>query len=211
MARLTREQSQALTREKLLASASEMVARDGYSGASIERIAEEAGFSKGAFYSNFANKEDIFLQLLERNAGGDVVELTERLRSIDEPKDVIESLCEWANQRAKDKRWGTLAIDLLRIARRDNTLEDRHLRLFSDQWEGLGRLLSDKLFPHDVAEPRPLYVGGIVLELVYGGMSSFMDDRAPGEMVRVALTSMHEAHLYRYKVEKAARRRTAAS
>ncbi|TIS14873.1 MAG: helix-turn-helix transcriptional regulator, partial [Mesorhizobium sp.] len=80
MARLTREQSQALTREKLLASASEMVARDGYSGASIERIAEEAGFSKGAFYSNFTNKEDIFLQLLERNAGGDVVELTERLR-----------------------------------------------------------------------------------------------------------------------------------
>ncbi|TIO45292.1 MAG: helix-turn-helix transcriptional regulator, partial [Mesorhizobium sp.] len=131
-----------------MASASEMVARDGYSGASIERIAEEAGFSKGAFYSNFTNKEDIFLQLLERNAGGDVVELTERLRSVDEPKDVIESICEWANQRAKDKRWGTLAIDLLRIARRDNTLEDRHLRLFRDQWEGLGRLLSEKLFPY---------------------------------------------------------------
>ncbi|TIM70000.1 MAG: TetR/AcrR family transcriptional regulator [Mesorhizobium sp.] len=201
MARLTREQSQALTREKLLASASEMVARDGYSGASIERIAEEAGFSKGAFYSNFTNKEDIFLQLLERNAGGDVVELTERLRSVDEPKDVIESICEWANQRAKDKRWGTLAIDLLRIARRDNTLEDRHLRLFRDQWEGLGRLLSEKLFPHGDAEPRPLYVG----------VSSFMDDRAPGEMVRVALTSMHEAHLFRHKNGKAVRKRTAAS
>lgn len=211
MARLTREQSQALTREKLLASASEMVAREGYSGASIERIAEEAGFSKGAFYSNFTNKEDIFLQLLESNAGGDVVELTERLRSVDKPKDVIESLGEWANQRAKDKRWGTLAIDLLRIARRDNTLEDRHLRLFRDQWEGLGRLLSDKLFPYGAPEPRPLYVGGIILELVYGGMSSFMDDKAPGEMVRVTLTSMHEAHLYRHTIGKAARKRTAAS
>ena len=211
MARLTREQSQALTREKLLASASEMVARDGYSGASIERIAEEAGFSKGAFYSNFTNKEDIFLQLLERNAGGDVVELTERLRGVDQPKDVIDSICEWANQRAKDKRWGTLAIDLLRIARRDNTLEDRHLRLFRDQWEGLGRLLSEKLFPYGDAEPRPLYVGGIVLELVYGGMSSFMDDRAPGEMVRVALTSMHEAHLHRHKNEKSTPKRASAS
>ena len=73
MARLTREQSQALTREKLLLSASEVVARDGYSGATIERIAEEAGYSKGAFYSNFATKEEIFLQLLERHAGGDVV------------------------------------------------------------------------------------------------------------------------------------------
>lgn len=199
MARLTREQSQALTREKLLSSASEVVARDGYSGATIERIAEEAGFSKGAFYSNFTNKEDIFLQLLERNAGGDVVELTELLDVHDDPKDVIDALCNWANQRAKDKRWGTLAIDLLRIARRDNTLEDRHLRLFKDQWEGLGKLLCRKLFPHGDSDVTPLYVGGIVLELVYGGMASFMKEDTPGEMVRFALTSMHHAHLYQHE------------
>ncbi|BCH27774.1 TetR family transcriptional regulator [Mesorhizobium sp. L-8-10] len=211
MARLTREQSQALTREKLLASASEVVARDGYSGATIERIAEEAGFSKGAFYSNFANKEDIFLQLLERNAGGDVIELTERLHGMDDPRVIIDSMSDWANQRAKDKRWGTLAIDLLRIARRDNTLEDRHLKLFRDQWEGLGRLLSGKLFPYDGSDLSPLHVGGIVLELVYGGMASFMSEKAPGEMVRAALTSMHEAHLYRHASPEIREARAAAS
>ncbi len=198
MARLTREQSQALTREKLLLSASEVVARDGYSGATIERIAEEAGYSKGAFYSNFTNKEDIFLQLLESNAGGDVVELTDLLDGYDDPNDVINVLCDWANRRAKDKRWGTLAIDLLRIARRDNTLEERHLRLFRDQWEGLGKLLIQKLFPGGDSDVSPLFVGGIVLELIYGGMSSFMQEDTPGEMVRVALTSMHLAHLYRH-------------
>lgn len=197
MARLTREQSQALTREKLLLSASEVVARDGYSGATIERIAEEAGFSKGAFYSNFANKEDIFIQLLERNAGGDVVELTDLLEGYDDPKDVIDAMCDWANQRAKDKRWGVLAIELLRIARRDNSLEERHLRMFKEQWEGLGLLLSRKLFPHGKPEISPLYVGGVVLELTYGGISSFMNDDSPGEMVRAALMSMHCAHLYR--------------
>lgn len=197
MPRLTREQSQALTREKLLASASDVVARDGYSGATIERIAEEAGYSKGAFYSNFSSKEDIFLQLLERHAGGDVVELTALLGGLDDPNKVIDGLCEWANKRAKDKRWGTLAIDLLRIARRDNTLEERHLRIFRDQWEGLGKLLSRKLFPYGEPEIGPLILGGVVLELVYGGLSSFMNEESPGQMVRAALTSMHLAHLHR--------------
>lgn len=197
MARLTREQSQALTREKLLLSASEVVARDGYSGATIERIAEEAGFSKGAFYSNFTNKEDIFLQLLERNTGSDVVELTALLQDCDTPQAVIDALGNWANQRAKDKRWGMLAVDLLRIARRDNTLQDRHLRMFTQQWEGLGKLLIRKLFPHGDAEVSPLYVGGVVLELTYGGIASFMKDESPGEMVKFALTSMRLAHLYR--------------
>jgi len=205
MARLTREQSQALTREKLLLSASEVVARDGYSGATIERIAEEAGYSKGAFYSNFATKEEIFLQLLERHAGGDVVELTGLLDGVDDPKEIIDAMCDWANQRAKDKRWGTLAIDLLRIARRDNTLEERHLRLFKEQWEGLGRLLSGKLFPYG-SDIEPLYVGGVVLELIYGGLSSFMKDDSPGEMVRATLISMHQAHLYRHTKQPASRK-----
>lgn len=196
MARLTREQSQALTREKLLRAASDIVARDGYSGATIEGIAEAAGFSKGAFYSNFANKEDIFLQLLESHAGGDVVELTDLLRKCEEPDDVIDVICKWANKRAKDERWGPLAIDLLRIARRDNTLEERHLRIFRTQWEGLGKLLSSKLFPYGGPEISPLIVGGVVLELVYGGISGFMHAKAPGEMVRAALTSMHLAHLH---------------
>jgi TetR/AcrR family transcriptional regulator, transcriptional repressor of aconitase len=198
MPRLTRRQSQALTRGKLLASASEVVARDGYSGATIDRIAEEAGFSKGAFYSNFANKEDIFLQLLERNAGGDVIELADLLENRDDPDDVIDALCEWANMRAKDKRWGTLAIDLLRIARRDNTLEERHLRPFREQWEGLGKLLARKLFPKGRSDFDPLYVGGVVLELTYGGLGSFMKADAPGEMVRLVLTSMRLAHLEKH-------------
>ncbi|BCH35717.1 TetR family transcriptional regulator [Mesorhizobium sp. L-8-10] len=197
MARLTREQSQALTREGLLLAASEIVSRDSYSGVTIERIAEEAGFSKGAFYSNFANKEEIFLQLLELHAGRAVVELTDRLEGIEDPEHAIDSLCGWATQRAKDKRWGALAVDLLTIARREDALEDRHLRLFRDQWEGLGRLLSRKLFPGYSCDLEPLYVGGIVMELIYGGISSFMGEETPGDMLRAALTSMRQAHLHR--------------
>ena len=57
--RLTRAQQQAVTRERLLAAAEQVFARYGYGGASIELITSEAGYSKGAIYSNFESKEAV--------------------------------------------------------------------------------------------------------------------------------------------------------
>ena len=65
--RLTRTQQQAQTRERLLAAAERVVARCGYGGASIDLISAEAGYSKGAVYSNFESKEAVFLELLCRH------------------------------------------------------------------------------------------------------------------------------------------------
>jgi len=62
--RLSRPQQQAVTRERLLATAESVFSRLGYGGASVDLIAAEAGYSKGAVYSNFPNKEAIFLELL---------------------------------------------------------------------------------------------------------------------------------------------------
>jgi len=65
-ARLTREQSRAQTRERLLTAARGVFARRGFHGASVDEIASEAGFSTGALYSNFDGKEDLFLVLMDR-------------------------------------------------------------------------------------------------------------------------------------------------
>ena len=64
--RMTREQSKANTRERLLDAARSVFASRGFRGASVEEIASEAGFSTGALYSNFDGKEDLFLVLMER-------------------------------------------------------------------------------------------------------------------------------------------------
>ena len=118
MARLTREESQALTRAKLLANAVRVVAAEGYEGASIDKIAEAAGYSKGAFYSNFASKEELFLELLETHAGQDVVEIARLLDGVSVPAAIIDRFCEWADSRASDPTWGLLALELMRRARR---------------------------------------------------------------------------------------------
>ena len=63
--RISRSKRQAETRGELLAAAARVFARRGYDGASVTEIAEEAGYSHGAVYSNFAGKEDLFLALYE--------------------------------------------------------------------------------------------------------------------------------------------------
>jgi len=63
--RMTRKESKAFTRERLLEAARRVFASNGFHGASVEEIASAAGFSTGALYSNFDGKEDLFLALME--------------------------------------------------------------------------------------------------------------------------------------------------
>ena len=62
---LTPERRRALTRRHLLDAAAVVFAKEGFHGASIDAIAAAAGFTKGAIYSNFRSKDDLFLELLD--------------------------------------------------------------------------------------------------------------------------------------------------
>lgn len=66
--RLSREESRQQTRERLLAAAATVIPRAGFQGASVEEITAEAGFSRGAFYSNFEDKNELFATLLQQMA-----------------------------------------------------------------------------------------------------------------------------------------------
>ena len=63
--RLSRSERSALTRAELLEAAERRFYRDGYHGTSLEAIAEEAGYTKGAVYSAFDSKAGLFLALLD--------------------------------------------------------------------------------------------------------------------------------------------------
>ena len=67
--RLTRRESRQRSRGVKLVNAAERVfVRTGFDAASVEHIAAEAGFSRGAFYSNFKSKDEIFLACSTGNA-----------------------------------------------------------------------------------------------------------------------------------------------
>jgi AcrR family transcriptional regulator len=65
--RLSREESRELTTKRLLDAAQRLFARKGLSATSVEDIAAEAGYSRGAFYSNFDSKNDLFIEILRRD------------------------------------------------------------------------------------------------------------------------------------------------
>ena len=62
---LTRKEKQAHTCECLMQSAARVFTRRGLQQASIDEVAEDAGFTKGAFYANFKSKEELFLAMLD--------------------------------------------------------------------------------------------------------------------------------------------------
>lgn len=194
MARLTREESQARTKARLLEYAPQVLAREGYEGASVDKIAEAAGFSKGAFYSNFTSKEEFFLELLERHAGQDVVEIGKLLDGVSDAEVIIDRICDWVEERAADPTWGLLVLELFRRARREATFGTRHATLFHDQWSGVGELLLP--IAPNWPDPKPELLGAMVLELTYGAASSFSQGEGPGvgDLVRLALTSVHSAY-----------------
>jgi AcrR family transcriptional regulator len=62
--RLTREESRAQTRLHLLESAQILFARQGFEGTSVDHVTENAGYSRGAFYSNFETMEALLIALI---------------------------------------------------------------------------------------------------------------------------------------------------
>jgi AcrR family transcriptional regulator len=62
--RLTRAEAKEQTRQRLLESAARAFAEQGFGGASLEEIAESAGYSTGALYANFANKDQLFMEVV---------------------------------------------------------------------------------------------------------------------------------------------------
>ncbi|WP_295791597.1 TetR/AcrR family transcriptional regulator [uncultured Microbacterium sp.] len=72
------------TRTRLMDAAAEMFAEVGIEASSVEAVCERAGFTRGAFYSNFASKEELFLALCTRSAEVTVAMVRERVTSIED-------------------------------------------------------------------------------------------------------------------------------
>jgi AcrR family transcriptional regulator len=98
--RLTREESKARTRKELLRAANRLFVRNGFVATSLADIAEEAGLTKGAVYSNFESKEDLFLALLHETDEGKRTPVREDLA----PSDL--SHVSGATPRDRARAWG---------------------------------------------------------------------------------------------------------
>lgn len=117
--RLSRAERKELTRELLLDAAIEVFARKGYHGASLDDVAEAAGFTKGAVYSNFPRKSDLFRELVEREASRRGAALTTAVKAVDVAL-LPELAAEWlARQSGESRDWDVLTVEFWLAAVRD--------------------------------------------------------------------------------------------
>ena len=92
--RLTRAEAKGRTRERLLDAAAQTFARKGYAGATVEEIAEAAGYTIGALYAHFGGKQELFLELMSSRASRRRTAVAEILGA-DDGRDPVDALAEF--------------------------------------------------------------------------------------------------------------------
>jgi AcrR family transcriptional regulator len=121
MARKTRAEAQATTRAQLVATAKQMFFKDGYHPTSLDKVADAAGYSKGAVYSNFRNKDELCTAVLDEVRAERLGEVIEMMARPDTPAR-IEALRDWAQRVIGDPGWTTLEVEFAVHARRSEDL-----------------------------------------------------------------------------------------
>jgi len=116
--RMSRAQRKEMTRELLLDAAIGVFAEKGYHGASLDDVADAAGFTKGAVYSNFTRKADLFRALLERESGRYDQALTQTVEAV--PLELLPDVAaELLETPESDQETRTLLVEFWMAAVRD--------------------------------------------------------------------------------------------
>jgi AcrR family transcriptional regulator len=100
--RAQRQRRGIVTRSQLIRSARHIFARDGFEHARIEDIALRARKTRGAFYDNFKDKEDVFLAIFEEDMARDLTELGPLLLALPTLKERMEALAQYLVRLSKD-------------------------------------------------------------------------------------------------------------
>lgn len=138
------------TRTRLLDAATEVFAEHGLQGASVEQICSRADFTRGAFYSNFSSKEELFTALLRReykHRADLIQESATRLSALLEkstdpitPEIVVQYVSEFFTPPPGQERWFALETEFLLLALRDTEGTIQFIdfgRQFRDEFSGL--------------------------------------------------------------------------
>ena len=154
--RLSRAERRERTRQELISAAEACFVSRGFHASSVDEVAERAGYTKGAVYSNFAAKEDLFFAVYERRVERLLTEVDPGLRRAG-----AEHAFDWLattliERRDRDDGWLAVFLEFWAHALRYPELRDRfaaiHARLLEPLAEAVQQLAEDRglALPADV-------------------------------------------------------------
>lgn len=171
----------AQTRARLLDAAFQVFAAKGFGQATIEEVCSTAGFTRGAFYSNFTTMEELFYALYERHAALITDQVAQALAA--PAKDLAEATGRVVDSLLLDRQWALVRGDfVLHAARHPEVAAEWKARQ-----DGLRAVLASRLAPTSARAnmPEPLRTPAMLAEaamIVYHGvMDAMLIEADPAE------------------------------
>lgn len=139
--RVTRAERQAQTRERLIEVARRTFLDDGYAATSLEKVAVEAGFSKGAVYSNFQGKEELCLAVLDEIHGELIDGVIEAFSGEADIDVKLKSFLDWARVSLGEPKWTALLVEFAAVARSNEWVATELIRRQRDVTTAIAELI----------------------------------------------------------------------
>ncbi len=161
---------------RLIEAAERVFIRKGFDDASVEEISETAGYSRGAFYSNFDSKEQVFLAVIDR---GRPKPLDDLFQQLSEPADRMGALREWYSQQWRLKDFIVLRMEFSRRAMRDRSVRKHLAELRRRELDTYAASLSRYLGGNSGRPGSQAEIIALVLLAVAHGLGSLAIDTEP--------------------------------
>ncbi|MBB4929630.1 AcrR family transcriptional regulator [Lipingzhangella halophila] len=193
--RLTREQQRWRNRMKLLAAAERLFADRGITGASMDDVAAEAGLTKGAVYSNFANKEELVMQVLWQQAGTpENAEAQKLFSSGRSPEEIVDDYGTlWAATVRSEERadYSKVALEYIAHALREPRLRaELAAFIFPPKEHGAGHAFQRPGTEFAKLDSDRVQTLVTALSIGFGALTLIDQERCPPELFGTALRLM---------------------
>lgn len=142
--RLTNEERKQETRKMLLDSAAETFANLGFHGASVDKIAEFAGFTKGAVYTHFKSKEELFLALLEQQMHSHLNTLQQIINEEESIDHFIKKMGYYFDlDKQNNQAWSILNMEFLLYAMRNVSVRKKWTDMILESVEHISTVINN--------------------------------------------------------------------
>ena len=190
MTRLTRAESQARTRALIVEAATRLFLHDGFQVTSLEQIGEEAGFTRGAVYSNFPSKTAMGIAVIDELYEREARTLEAALEEAGDLASWFDALAAWAEQTIGEPQWTRLEIELAAFSAHEESYKAATAERYARTRERWAALFTSRLGERLPMDPEALSTVALALGLGTGAQRAVDPDLAGSawvEMLRALL------------------------
>ncbi len=172
---LTPERRRQQTRDQLVRAATEVFAAQGFHGTSLDQVAALAGFTKGAVYSNFESKDELFLAVLEARFEEDMAALQVAIEAADESgeNDAYDFVGYLGTQFTETTDlWGSLYLEFCLYARRNPEAREKLARLQRADIDAVTAIIESQHRRHSISPVEPAEHHARIVQALFRGLGT---------------------------------------